>query len=131
MLVARHAILCSRNQEVVETIARVFDGAGDRLTICESGLEVLGAVEVVEPDLLILDLQTPGLNGLLLVSAIQRLAPQLAMVAVSTQPVLDARAVSHKGVTFATLSPDSDGGAGEFLAGLAHARGNDGPAGTR
>src|SRR5574341_1070783 len=78
-----HIIVCSRNAMVVSALSRAFDGHGHRLTVCESGLEVLGAVEVIAADLLIVDMETPGLNGLLLVSAVKELAPGLRIVAVS------------------------------------------------
>ncbi len=84
-------------------LARALDRQGHRLTVCESGMEALGAVEVVDPDLLILDMETPGLNGLLLVAAIKELAPDLPIVAVSTRSEADARALAQKGVACTTL----------------------------
>ena len=81
-----HVIVCSNNSVVVDAVSRAFDHNGHRLTACESGLEVLGAVGVVASDLVILNLETPGLSGLLLVSAVKELAPGLPIVAVSTKP---------------------------------------------
>ncbi|MBI4736690.1 MAG: response regulator [candidate division NC10 bacterium] len=107
---SQHIIVCSNNPTLVDAATRVLDPHRPRLTVCESGLEVLGAVEVVDADLLILDMQTPGLNGLLLITAVRKLAPSLPIVAVSTTPQEDARAVSHTGVSYATLpSGGSDG----------------------
>jgi DNA-binding response OmpR family regulator len=124
-----HVIVCSRRREVVEAISRALEQSGHRLTVCESGLEVLATVEIVEADLLILDMDTPGLNGLLLISAIKELAPRLKITAVSSRPSLDTRAVWLEGVTFATLSFGSDGGSdgglGDLLAGLARIGGNE------
>lgn len=114
-----HIIVCSSNLELVDAASRVFGYAGFRLTVCECGLEVLGAVGVVDADLLILDLETPGLNGLLIVQAIKELAPALPIVAVSTKPQVDARAVSHKGVSYVTLPSRSAGAMRALLAGLA------------
>ena len=104
---------------MVEAASRAFERDRYRLTVCESGLEALGAVGILEADLLILDLETPGLNGLLMIGAIRELAPELSIVAVSTKPEVDARAVSHKGVLFAALPSGSNGGLQELLAGLA------------
>ncbi len=115
-----HVIVCSNRRELVDAASRVFDQDRFRLTVCESGLEVLGAVGVVDADLLILDLETPGLNGLLMISAIKELAPALSIVAVSTKHQEDARAVSHKGVSFAALPTDSNGDLQAVLAGFAH-----------
>jgi len=107
----------------MEAASRALDQDGSRLTVCESGLEVLGAVEVMDADLLVLDLETPGLNGLLIISAIKELAPTLSIVAVSTRPEVDARAVSHKGVSYATLPSRSYAGIQAVFADLAHSAG--------
>ena len=115
-----HIIVCSNSRELADAASKAFNQDGFRLTVCESGLEVLGAVEVVDADLLVLDLETPGLNGLLIIAAIKELAPELPIVAVSTKPQVDARAVSHRGVSYATLPPDLDGGVQVLLAGLTH-----------
>jgi len=88
------------------------------VTVCESGLEVLGAVEVVDADLLVMDMQTPGLNGLLFVSAIRELAPGLPILAVSAKPEEDARSFSHKGVSFARLPSGSGADAQALVATL-------------
>lgn len=114
-----HVIVCSNSRELVEAASQAFDHDGSRLTVCECGLEVLGAVEVVDADLLVLDLDTPGLNGLLIIAAINELAPKLPIVAVSTKPQVDARAVSHKGVSYATLPYGANGGVQALMADLA------------
>lgn len=89
------------------------------MTVCESGLEVLGAVEVVDADLLVMDMQTPGLNALLIISAIRELAPSLPILAVSAKPDEDARTFSHKGVSFARLPSGPNGEARALVAALA------------
>jgi CheY-like chemotaxis protein len=106
-----HIIVCSKTSMLVDAASRAFEFRRPRITVCESGLEVLGAVQVVEADLLILDMQMPGLNGLLMITAIRKLAPNLPIVAVSATPEEDARAFSHKGVSYATLplGPQGDG----------------------
>jgi CheY-like chemotaxis protein len=115
-----NVIICSGNSAVVAAVSRAFDHGEHRQTICESGLEVLGLVGVLASDLLVLDLETPGLGALLLVSAIRELAPKLPILAVSTQPAADVRTLAQKGVPFAQL----DGKPGEetpaLLAALAH-----------
>ncbi|MBI3007269.1 MAG: response regulator [candidate division NC10 bacterium] len=120
-------IVCSNNSVVVDAVSRAFDHNGHRLTVCESGLEVLGAVGVVASDLVILDLETPGLSGLLLVSAVKELAPGLPIVAVSTKPDPDARAVSQKGVAVTVLPSGHEAAPHPFLTALARI-GRSGPA---
>ncbi len=114
-----HVIACSKNAGVVSGLSQALDRQGHRLTVCESGMETLGAVEVVDPDLLILDMETSGLNGLLLVAAIKELAPDLPIVAVSTRSEADARALVQKGVACTTLPAGGDGAASPVLAALA------------
>ncbi len=114
-----HVIVCSNSRELVDAASMAFDQEGSRLTVCESGLEVLGTVEILDADLLVLDLDTPGLNGLLMIAAVKELAPALSIVAVSTKPQVDARAVSHKGVSCLTLPSGPNGGARALMAGLA------------
>lgn len=117
-----HVIVCSNRSELVNAASRVYGCTGFRLTVCECGLEALAAAEVVDADLLILDLETPGLDCLLMLAAIQELSPALSIVVVSTKPQMDARVVSHKGVAYVTLPADSTGSVGAMetlLAGLA------------
>ena len=106
-----HIIVCSKNPVLLDAATRAFDPARFRLTVCETGLEALGAVEVVSADLLVLDMETPGLNGLLLIAAAQELAPRLPIVAVSSMPQEDAKAISQRGVSYATLPSGPDIGA--------------------
>jgi len=102
-----HIIVCSKNATTLDSVSRAFQAQQPRLTVCESGLEVLGAVEIMDADLLVMDMQTPGLNGLLIISAVRELAPSLPIVAVSTKPEEDARSFSYKGVSFARLQSGS------------------------
>jgi CheY-like chemotaxis protein len=104
---------------IVDAVTLAFEPRRARLTVCESGLEVLGAVEVLDADLLVLDMQTPGLNGLLIISAIRELAPGLPILAVSAKAEEDARAISHKGVSFARVLPGSGVDAQGLVAALA------------
>jgi CheY-like chemotaxis protein len=111
-----HVLVCSSNPVVVNAVAQAFEGGGHRLTVCESGLETVGTVGVLEADLLIVDREAPGLNGLLLVSAVREIAPALPIVAVSTRSeVADARALAQKGVTCWRL-PAGPNGAGPAWA---------------
>lgn len=129
-----HILVCSKNSALVEAASRAFEPRGPRLTLCESGLEVLGAVEVVDADLLILDMQTPGLSGLLMISAIRELAPNLPILAVSTTPQEDARALSYKGVSYATLPSGAQWDGQALMATLSQAgatRGISSGAGSR
>ncbi len=102
---SRHLIVCTNNPTLVETVSQASEG-GPRITVSESGLQVLATVDVVHADLLVLDLGTPGINPLLLTSAIRALAPALPILAVSAHPSEAGRDLSHKGVSFVTLPAD-------------------------
>ena len=102
---SRHVILCSADQALPEVIASALDSP-PRVTLSDSGLQVLAAVDVVHADLLVLDLETPGLNPLLLTSAIRALAPRLPILAISGRGTGDGRALSHRGVSFLSLPAD-------------------------
>lgn len=115
-----NVIVCSNNLTVANAVSRAFNGSEHRQTVCESGLEVLGLVGVLASDLLVLDLETPGLGGLLLISAIKELAPELPILAVSMQPVADIRALAQKGVPTAMLGGNPGDEAPALLDALAH-----------
>jgi CheY-like chemotaxis protein len=96
-------VICSNNPAVLDAVSRALPPEEGRQMVCESGLEVLGLIGVLDCDLLVLDLETPGLGGLLLISAIKELAPTLPILAVSTKDGVDARPLSQKGVPYARI----------------------------
>jgi CheY-like chemotaxis protein len=98
-----HVIICSDNQGVTEAVGRSIAGGTGRVSVCESGMELLAAVRALAADLVVLDLETPGMNGLLLVSAVQELQPRLRIVAVSGR-AMDVRALQQKGVRYVALN---------------------------
>ncbi len=114
-----HILVCSNSELTLDAVSLAFQSRQPRLTVCESGLEVLGAVEIMDADLLVIDMQTPGLNGLLIISAIRELAPSLPILTVSANPEEDARSFSYKGVSFARLPPGSAADAQTLVAMLA------------
>jgi CheY-like chemotaxis protein len=78
---------------------RAASGGGDvRLTVCRRGMDAVRALTALSFDRLILDLETPELDGPFLVSIARRIDPHLPIVAVSRGPVVQAREIQHKGV---------------------------------
>ena len=118
-LAVMHIILCSDNPAMREVVQQSFAERADRLTVCESGMELLAAVKALVADLVILDLESHGLGGLLLASAVQELAPGLRVVAVSLRAEVDTRPLMQRGVPYVRLGVDGDAGGRAFLAGLA------------
>jgi CheY-like chemotaxis protein len=114
-----HIILCSDNPAMREAVQQSFAERADRLTVCESGMELLAAVKALVADLVILDLESHGLGGLLLAFAVQELAPGLRVGAVSLRAEVDTRPLMQRGVPYVRLGVDEDAGGRAFLAGLA------------
>ena len=102
---SRHLIVCTNNPKLVDAVSQASEGE-PRITVSDSGLQVLATVDVVHADLLVLDLETPGINPLLLTSAVRALAPTLPILAVSAHPPEAGRDLSHKGVSFVALPAD-------------------------
>ncbi len=118
-----HIILCSDSSEVRERVAMLLGHQDDRLTTCDSGMELLAAVRAVTADLVVLDLGTHGLGGLLLVSAVQELAPGLPILAVSATVGTDARPLVQHGIPYVVLSADGNGEIQALLGQLTSPRG--------
>ena len=119
-----HIILCSDSPVVREAVAGLVGDDGARLTRCESGMELLAAVRTLAADMVVLDLGTHGLGGLLLVSAVEELSPGLPILAVSATPEVDARPVIQKGVPHVILGPGRDGELRARIAEIAGSRGS-------
>ncbi len=118
-----HIILCSDNSAVREVVAAQIVDVNARLTVCESGMELLAAVRTLAADLAILDLGTHGLGGLLLVSAAQELAPGLPIVSVSATAEVDWRPLIQKGIPHVILGTARDGELQALAAQLGGRRG--------
>lgn len=118
-----HIILCSDNSAVRERVTGCIAGRAGRLTACESGMELLAAVRTLAADLALLDLGMHGLGGLLLVSAVQELAPGLPIVAVSATAEVDARPLIQKGIPHVILGAEGDGDLEAVIAELTGRRG--------
>jgi CheY-like chemotaxis protein len=104
-----HIILYTDNPVVAKMAAEAFDAGSERLTMCESGMDLLAAVRALAADAAILDLGVHGLSGLLLVSAIEELAPDLPIVAVTVRQDMDPRPVLQRGIPCAVLDPGLNG----------------------
>jgi DNA-binding response OmpR family regulator len=91
-------LICSANEDLLMTLRAASDGGDVRLTVCHRGMDAVRALMALSFDRLILDLETPGLDGPFLVSITRRIDPHLPVVAVSRGPVVQAREIQHKGV---------------------------------
>ncbi len=103
-------------------MAASFGSRVHRLTVCDSGMELLAAVRTLAAELVVLDLGTHGLGGLLLVSAVEELAPGLPILAVSASADVDPRPVVQKGIPHVALGAERDGELEILLAQLTERR---------
>ena len=90
-------LICSANEDLLMTLRAASDGGDVRLTVCHRGMDAVRALMALSFDRLILDLETPGLDGPFLVSIARRLDPHLPVVAVSRGPVVQAREIRRRG----------------------------------
>lgn len=111
-------ILCSDNPTVRDAVADRLSPCADRLTVCDSGMELLAAVRTLAADIVVLDLGTHGLSGSLLVSAVEQLAPGVPILAVSAGADVEARPVVQKGIPHLVLGAERDGEMQALLAQL-------------
>lgn len=97
-------LICSANEDLLTALRVASDGGDVRLTVCRRGMEAVRALMALSFDRLILDLETPGLDGLFLVSIARRIDPHLPVVAVSRGPVAQAREIQQTGVAHHLVS---------------------------
>ena len=77
-------VLIADDETAVSTIMReVLENAGYRTQIVASGLEALASVAGEKPDLLLLDLITPGATGKQIVADLRAGFPQLPVIVIS------------------------------------------------
>lgn len=56
-------MICDDTPDILEMVQFILEGEGYEVTTVETGREVLRAIDRVEPDLVLLDLRMPGLDG--------------------------------------------------------------------
>lgn len=102
-------LVCSANHQVVESLASIARRDGYRFMACCRGGEAIRALMVFKFDILILDLETPGLDSLFLLSTVKRIDPQLFVVAISSRPVVHAKEIQQKAALCHLVQPTSHG----------------------
>src|SRR5690242_21912080 len=84
----RPVILAVEDDPPVRTLLRdIFIEAGYEVMLAEDGMTAMAAMATVMPDVMTLDLEMPGINGMQLLSAVRRRSGTraLAVVVVSAQ----------------------------------------------
>ena len=98
-------LICSANEDLLTALHAASGAEGVRLTVCRRAMDAVRALMALSFDRLILDLETPGLDGLFLVAIARRIDPRLPVVAVSRGPVVQAREIQQKGVAHHLVPP--------------------------
>ena len=98
-------LICSANEDLLTALHAASGAEGVRLTVCRRGMDAVRALTALSFDRLILDLETPELDGPFLVSIARRIDPHLPVVAVSRGPVVQAREIQQKGVAHHLVPP--------------------------
>ena len=98
-------LICSANEDLLTALHAASGAEGVRLTVCRRAMAAVRALMALSFDRLILDLETPGLDGLFMVSIARRIDPHLPVVAVSRGPVVQAREIQQKGVAHHLVPP--------------------------
>jgi DNA-binding response OmpR family regulator len=58
-----HILVCDDEPEIVKLVAKLMEARGHRVTIARDGQEALDAVAAERPDLVVLDLNIPKVDG--------------------------------------------------------------------
>ncbi|OGR64392.1 MAG: hypothetical protein A2X31_03610 [Elusimicrobia bacterium GWB2_63_22] len=67
---AKKILIVDDEPDMSETLRRIFEPRGFQVKVCDNGLEVVDALVEFKPDLLIMDVMLPGVDGYTLVSSI-------------------------------------------------------------
>ncbi len=59
-----HVLVVDDEPEIVKLVAKFLEGRGHRVTIARDGQEALDAVAAEKPDVLVIDLNLPKVDGL-------------------------------------------------------------------
>ena len=97
----KHAdiLLVEDDADLLKLIALRLKSAGYSVRTAESAERALAELEAARPDVLVTDLRMPGMNGLALFDAVQRLNPVLPVIILTAHGTIpDAVAAMRRGV---------------------------------
>ena len=96
-----HRLIVDDDRDIRSLLADYLESNGYRALAAADGLAMWKLLEDARPDLVVLDLNLPGMNGVELVLALRRLQPQLRMVMITAalEETLQARQTDLHGVT--------------------------------
>ena len=77
---AMHILLVDDDEKIRNALERFLTARGHSLTTAAGGVEALKILETRQPNLVLCDIQMPGMNGLLFLRAAQLLFPHLPVI---------------------------------------------------
>jgi len=79
----KHVVLADDDDSVRQSLVMFLERAGFLVTPARNGQQALTAVVNEEPDLVVTDIMMPDMDGLELLQAMRRTAPQVPIIAIS------------------------------------------------
>jgi CheY-like chemotaxis protein len=98
--VSKSILIIEDEPEVLQLLTHILKPGQYDIAQALGGAQALAALQSTAPDLVILDLAMPGINGLDLLETIRQ-SPQLAhtkVVVVTARPTLAEKALEYKGL---------------------------------
>ncbi len=108
---AQEEILVVDDEEkVLDVLVSILVDGGYRVTTAKSGEEALRQVQRVPPDLAILDIWLPGMDGLQVLEVLKRLHPDLPVIMISGHGTIETavKAIKMGAYDFIEKPPDMD-----------------------
>ncbi|WP_439817345.1 response regulator transcription factor [Zavarzinia sp. CC-PAN008] len=102
-----HVLIAEDDAAVAQVLQRALEGVGHRVTRAADGRTALDAVRLGQPDIVLLDVQMPLLQGIDVVRAVRAIdaAVPIIMMTGSAEPDFDFAACHAAGASAALIKP--------------------------
>lgn len=96
------------NREFCQNLADILEMEGHQVITAYDGMEAVGMVEGEHPDLIILDVKLPGMDGVATFRRVRRMAPQTPVILMSAYAVEDMMGEALREGAFGVLRKPLD-----------------------
>lgn len=86
MTIPKHILIVDDDVTVLESLGGVLRGEGYRVSLAGSGAEALRQFEQRSPDLVLLDINMPGMDGWTTFQAMEKAKPLLPVIVLTARP---------------------------------------------
>ena len=76
----KHVVVIDDEREILACLEEALSGEGYRVTACVSGTEAMGLLAHEEPDLVMLDLRMPDVNGIEVLQSLRHNHPRVPII---------------------------------------------------